>query len=68
MIWCGSGQAVATMNVYGTRVKVDPQNYYYPAGSAPADAAFQVSERDLLYPVPIGKIIINRELMQNTGY
>ncbi|WP_439581214.1 RagB/SusD family nutrient uptake outer membrane protein [Dyadobacter bucti] len=62
------GQAVTTMNAYGARVKANPQKYYYPAGSAPADAAFQVSERDLLYPVPIGEIIINPELTQNTGY
>lgn len=63
-----SGQAVAVMNAYGAKVKANPQKYYYPAGSAPADAAFHVTERDLLYPVPVGEIVINPELKQNPGY
>jgi hypothetical protein len=63
-----TGKAVATMNTYGAQVKANPQKYYYPLGSAPADAAFRVSERDLLYPIPISEIVINPELTQNEGY
>jgi hypothetical protein len=63
-----SGKAVAVMNAYGASVKANPQKYYYPQGSGPADAAFNVTEKDLLYPIPVGEIIINPELTQNSGY
>lgn len=63
-----SGLAVKTMSEYGARIKANPQKYYYPAGSGPAATAFNVTDRDLLYPIPIGEIIINPDLKQNPGY
>ncbi|GAB3928644.1 RagB/SusD family nutrient uptake outer membrane protein [Larkinella terrae] len=63
-----SGLAVKTMSEYGARIKANPQKYYYPVGSAPAAAAFNVTDRDLLYPIPIGEIIINPDMKQNPGY
>ncbi len=63
-----TGQAVTVMSAIGAKVKANPQAYYYPTGSAPITTAFNVSERDLLYPIPVSEIIINPELKQNPGY
>lgn len=63
-----SGLAVQVMSAFGARVKANPQAYYYPAGSAPVANAFNVTERDLLYPIPVGEIVINSDLKQNPGY
>ncbi|GAB3985595.1 RagB/SusD family nutrient uptake outer membrane protein [Spirosoma daeguense] len=63
-----SGQAVQVMSAFGARVKANPQTYYYPAGGAPIATAFNVTERDLLYPIPVSEIITNPDLKQNPGY
>lgn len=63
-----TGQAVSTMNDFGSRVKQNPQQYYFPEGSAPVEAAFNVNEDYLVYPIPASEIIINPDLEQNPGY
>jgi len=63
-----TGRAVSTMNAFGNNVKNNPSDYYYPEGSGVVDAAFNVSEMHLVYPIPASEIIINPELEQNTGY
>lgn len=63
-----SGQAVEVMNNFGRKVISDPAKYYYPEGAAPPPNAYQVSDKDLIYPIPIDEIIINPSLRQNPGY
>lgn len=63
-----SGLAVQVMSGYGAKIKANPQAYYYPVGSAPIATAFNVTDRDLLYPIPVGELIINPALKQNPGY
>ena len=45
-----TGQAVATITAYGTRVKANPQAYYFPAGAAPVPSAF--TNVSLTFPLP----------------
>ncbi|MCB9267130.1 MAG: RagB/SusD family nutrient uptake outer membrane protein [Lewinellaceae bacterium] len=63
-----NGTAVAVVNAFGAKVKANPQEYYYPAGSAPFPNSFQVDANRLIYPIPVSEIIINPELSQNLGY
>ena len=63
-----SGLAVQVMNAKAAKIKANPQAYYYPAGSAPIATAFNITDRDLLYPIPVSEIITNPDLKQNPGY
>ncbi|WP_080054582.1 RagB/SusD family nutrient uptake outer membrane protein [Spirosoma aerolatum] len=63
-----SGTAVQVMSAFGAKVKANPQAYYYPTGGAPIATAFNVTDRDLLYPIPVSEIITNPDLKQNPGY
>lgn len=61
-------RAVAVMSDYGTKVKNNPQEYYYPEGSFPFEGSYNISENDHLYPIPVAEININPDLEQNPGY
>ncbi|GAB4046001.1 RagB/SusD family nutrient uptake outer membrane protein [Spirosoma litoris] len=63
-----SGLAVQVLSAKGAKIKANPQAYYYPTGSAPIATAFNVTDRDLLYPIPVSEIITNPDLKQNPGY
>lgn len=63
-----TGRAITVMNNFGTEVKTNPQDYYYPAGNAPFESAFNVTEKNLLLPIPFREININPDLEQNPGY
>ncbi|MVM33020.1 RagB/SusD family nutrient uptake outer membrane protein [Spirosoma sp. HMF4905] len=63
-----SGLAVQVMTAKAAKIKANPQAYYYPAGSAPISTAFNITDRDLLYPIPVSEIITNPDLKQNPGY
>jgi hypothetical protein len=45
-----TGQAVSTITAYGTRVKANPQAYYFPAGAGPVPSAF--TNVSLTFPLP----------------
>ncbi len=60
--------AISVMNAFGAEVKANPQNYYYAPGNAAFPASFEVTENQLMYPIPITEIIINPALEQNPGY
>ncbi len=45
-----TGQAVATITAYGTRVKANPTAYYFPAGAGPVPSAF--TNVSLTFPLP----------------
>lgn len=62
------GLAVNVMNVFGAKVKANPQDYYYAPGNAAFPASFNVTENNLIYPIPINEIIVNPDLEQNPGY
>lgn len=55
-----SGKAVEVMNAYGKALK---QQYSYLI-----DAAYQVDEHHLLYPLPFDEVEKNTKLKQNPGY
>ncbi len=55
-----SGKAVEVMNAYGRKLK---EQYSYLI-----DAAYQVDEHHLLYPLPYDEVAMNDELEQNPGY
>ncbi|MDR8390911.1 RagB/SusD family nutrient uptake outer membrane protein [Aliifodinibius sp. S!AR15-10] len=63
-----TGRAVQVMNDFGERVKANPQDYYYAPGNAPTAASFNVTEDQLLYPIPFREINLNPDLEQNPGY
>ena len=63
-----SGLAVSTMNAFGQKVKANPGNYYYAAGNFPPPNTFNVTENNLLLPIPVTEIITNPEMVQNPGY
>lgn len=52
-----TGNATTVISAYGARVKANPQAYYYPAGSAPAPAAF--STINLLFPLPASESLLS---------
>jgi hypothetical protein len=45
-----TGKAVQVITAYGSRVKANPQAYYYPAGAVPPNNAF--TNIDLVYGLP----------------
>ncbi len=45
-----SGNAVAVITAYGSRVKANPLNYYFPAGAVPPSNAF--TNLTLTYDLP----------------
>jgi hypothetical protein len=49
------------MYFYRAETKASSEKYYCPVGSAQANAAFEVSERDLFYSGQAGEIITNSE-------
>lgn len=63
-----AGKAVSTMNEFGANVLNDPQAYYYPEGSRPLSGSFEVTESNLVFPIPVNEIIINSSIIQNPGY
>ena len=62
------GLAVPIMNAFGAKVKANPQQYYYAPGNIPPPNAFEVTEDNLVYPIPLNEINVNPELEQNSGY
>ena len=52
-----TGTAGAVISAYGTKVKADPQVYYYPAGQAPPPAAFtNISQT---FPLPASEALLS---------
>lgn len=45
-----TGRAIDVITAYGARIKANPQDYYYPEGSAPRPHVF--NNISLLYPLP----------------
>lgn len=54
--------AVDVMTAYGERLKSDPAFFYLSGNS------YNVSENDLLFPIPFSEIQVNPDLDQNPGY
>jgi tetratricopeptide (TPR) repeat protein len=52
-----TGNAQTVMAAYGARVKANPQAYYFPAGLAPAPAAF--STISLTFPLPASESLLS---------
>lgn len=52
-----TGNAQTVMAAYGARVKANPLNYYFPAGLAPAPAAFGTIS--LLFPLPASESLLS---------
>lgn len=52
-----TGNAETVMTAYGARVKANPQAYYFPAGLAPAPAAFGTIS--LLFPLPASESLLS---------
>ncbi len=52
-----TGTAETVMAAYGARVKANPQAYYFPAGLAPAPAAFGTIS--LLFPLPASESLLS---------
>ncbi|MFV8341025.1 RagB/SusD family nutrient uptake outer membrane protein [Flavobacterium sp. XS2P39] len=52
-----TGNAATVMAAYGARVKANPQDYYFPAGLAPAPAAFGTIS--LLFPLPASESLLS---------
>lgn len=52
-----TGNAESVMSAYGARVKANPSNYYFPAGVAPAPAAFGTIS--LLFPLPASESLLS---------
>lgn len=52
-----TGNAQNVMSAYGARVKANPENYYFPAGVAPAPAAFGTIS--LLFPLPASESLLS---------
>lgn len=63
-----TGRAVEVMNAFGQRVKENPKAYYFPPGSGPTAASFNVTENKTIYPIPFNEINLNPELDQNPGF
>jgi hypothetical protein len=62
-----TGRAVQVMNAFGQRVIANPQDYYYPVGG-PFSGSFNVTDEKLVMPLPVREIIVNPQLVQNSGY
>jgi hypothetical protein len=45
------------MKAFGSRVKANPQAYYFPAGIAPAPASY--TNIRLLFPIPASEVALN---------
>lgn len=52
-----SGKAVEIMQAYGSRVKANPQAYYFPAGINPSPASY--TNINLLFPIPASEVALN---------
>ena len=51
------GIADQVMKAYGTRVKANPQAYYFPPGNGPAPASY--TNIRLLFPIPASEVALN---------
>lgn len=51
-----TGNALSVMTAFGAKVKANPQTYYFPAGLAPAPAAFTTIS--LLFPLPASESLL----------
>jgi hypothetical protein len=52
-----TGKAEEVMSAYGTRVKANPQAYYFPAGLAPAPASY--TDISLTFPLPASEALLS---------
>ena len=52
-----TGKAVEVITAYGTRVKANPANYYYPPGFAPVPASF--TNIQLTFPLPASEALLS---------
>jgi starch-binding outer membrane protein, SusD/RagB family len=52
-----TNQAVQVMTAYGSRVKANPQAYYFPMGITVAPSAY--TKIDLLFPIPASEASLN---------
>jgi len=52
-----TGNAQTVMTAFGARVKANPQAYYFPAGIAPAAAAY--TNISTLFPIPASEVALN---------
>lgn len=52
-----TGKATEVMKAYGTRVKANPQAYYFPAGIAPSPSSY--TNINLLFPIPASEVALN---------
>lgn len=65
-----TGNAVEVMNTLGNRIKANPTDYYFPSSITNSyfNGAYNITEDNLIYPIPEAEININAELEQNPGY
>lgn len=63
-----TGKAIEVMSAYGTRIKANPQDYWYTDGTGPVAASYDITTEKLLFPIPQGELDINSNLTQNPGY
>ena len=64
-------RAIEVMNAQGDQIEANPQDYYYPEGIGLPPGAYEVTETDLLFPIPQREIRVNTEIGpedQNPGY
>ena len=52
-----TGNAQSVMSAYGAKVKANPENYYFPAGFAPAPSAYATIS--LLFPLPASESLLS---------
>jgi hypothetical protein len=52
-----TGEVEEVMSAFGTRVKANPQAYYFPAGLAPAPAAY--TDLSLTFPLPASEALLS---------
>ena len=52
-----TGNAPTVMSAFGAKVKANPAAYYFPAGIAPAQAAYATIT--LLFPIPASEVALN---------
>jgi len=64
-----TGTMVEVMTAFGSRVKANPQDYYYPEGYHPIEAAYtDIDEHREIFPIPQRELQLNPDLEQNPGY
>lgn len=64
-----TGKAVEVMSAFGTKVKANPEKYYYPHNVFPPSDSYNVTRDRLLFPIPQREIRLQPDVMtQNPGY